>query len=52
MIYILFVLLACGLFARFWVEISGESAKDVAKKLKDQKVIFAGHREQSMYSIL
>jgi len=35
-VYIIFVLSACGLFARYWVEISGESSKDIAKKLKDQ----------------
>lgn len=32
LVYTTFVLLACGLFARYWIEISGEGAKDVAKK--------------------
>jgi len=30
--YMAFVLSVCGIFARYWVEISGESATDVAKK--------------------
>jgi protein transport protein SEC61 subunit alpha len=33
MFYLSFVLLACGLFARFWVDVSGQSAKDVTQQL-------------------
>lgn len=33
--YVTFILGACGLFARFWIEISGEGPRDVAKKLKE-----------------
>jgi len=32
LVYMAFVLSACGIFARYWVEISGESATDVGKK--------------------
>jgi len=35
LIYITFVVVACGLMARFWVEISGESSKEIAKKFKE-----------------
>lgn len=33
--HIVFIMGACGLFARYWIEISGEGPRDVAKKLKD-----------------
>jgi len=35
LVYSCFVMAACGLFARYWVDISGESSKDIAKKFKD-----------------
>ena len=50
--YIFFVLLSCGLFAKYWIEISGEGAKDVAKKLKDEDMILQGHRDTSMVKVL
>jgi len=34
--YICFVCLTCGFFAKYWLYISGESAKDLAKKIKDE----------------
>jgi len=34
--YVSFVIFTCGFFAKFWIQISGESSKDVAKKLKDE----------------
>lgn len=34
--YIVFVLTTCGFFAKFWIQISGESAKDVARKFKEE----------------
>ena len=36
--YTTFVLTACALFSKTWPEVSGSSAKDVAKQLKDQQV--------------
>lgn len=35
LVYISFILISCGMFARYWIGFSGESAEDVAKKLKD-----------------
>ena len=32
--YIVFMLSACALFSKTWIEVSGSSAKDVAKQLK------------------
>jgi len=32
--YVVFMLSACALFSKTWIEVSGSSAKDVAKQLK------------------
>merc|ERR1712194_319916 len=50
--YVAFVLLSCALFSKTWIEISGSSSRDVAKQLRDQQMIFKGHREQSLLHIL
>jgi len=34
-VYVCFVIFMCGFFAKFWIQISGESAKDIARKFKD-----------------
>lgn len=34
-VYISFVMIACGVFARIWIDISGSSSRDVAKQLID-----------------
>jgi protein transport protein SEC61 subunit alpha len=38
---------ACAIFSKTWIEVSGSAPRDVAKQLKDQGLIMAGHREQS-----
>lgn len=48
LIYIAFVLTACALFSKTWIEVSGTSAKDVAKQLRDQQMFMIGHRESSL----
>merc|ERR1712110_77282 len=40
--YVLFVLISCALFSRAWVDVSGTSARDVAKQLKDQQMMMPG----------
>jgi len=42
--YISFVLGTCALFSKTWPEVSGSSAKDVAKQLREQKMSVASHR--------
>ena len=32
--YLIFMLSACALFSKTWIEVSGSSARDVAKQLK------------------
>jgi protein transport protein SEC61 subunit alpha len=36
--YISFMLTACALFSKTWIEVSGSSASDVAKQLKEQQM--------------
>ena len=51
-IYVTFMLSACALFSKTWIEVSGASPREVAKQLKEQSMTIAGHREQSMYKEL
>lgn len=51
-VYITFMLSACALFSKAWIEVSGAGPRDVAKQLKDQQMVMAGHREGSLYKEL
>jgi len=51
-VYILFMISACAMFSKTWIEVSGSGPRDVAKQLKDQQMVMAGHREGSMYKEL
>merc|ERR550514_1655358 len=42
--YIIFMLGSCALFSRTWITVSGSSARDVAKQLKDQQMVMRGFR--------
>jgi len=46
--YVTFVLTTCALFSKTWPEVSGSSAKDVAKQLREQQMVMRGHRESSL----
>eukprot|EP00041_Stephanoeca_diplocostata_P006931 m.95950 g.95950 ORF g.95950 m.95950 type:complete len:475 (-) comp16626_c0_seq1:106-1530(-) len=50
--YVVFMLGSCALFSKLWIEVSGTSARDVAKKLKEQQMVMRGHREESMQKVL
>jgi protein transport protein SEC61 subunit alpha len=43
--YVAFMLTACALFSKTWIEVSGSSASDVAKQLKEQQMFIQGHRD-------
>ena len=43
--YTAFMLSACALFSKTWIEVSGSSANDVAKQLKDASYFIQGHRD-------
>ena len=47
-VYIAFMLGSCAFFSKTWIDVSGSSAKDVAKQLKEQQMVMRGHREASM----
>jgi len=47
-LYMVFMLGSCAFFSKTWIEVSGSSAKDVAKQLKEQQMVMRGHREKSM----
>ncbi|UJR12259.1 hypothetical protein I4U23_016436 [Adineta vaga] len=36
LLYIVFMLGSCAYFSRIWIDIPGQSAKDVARQLKEQ----------------
>jgi len=50
--YVAFVLISCALFSKTWLEVSGSSARDVAKQLRDQQMMFKGHRDASLLHVL
>ena len=37
-VYVAFMLGACALFSKTWIEVSGSSANDVAKQLREQQM--------------
>lgn len=43
--YVAFVLSACALFSITWIEVSGQSAGEVAKNLREQQYFLQGHRD-------
>lgn len=47
-VYVCFMLGSCAFFSKTWIDVSGSSAKDVAKQLKEQQMVMRGHREKSM----
>jgi protein transport protein SEC61 subunit alpha len=50
--YLAFVLTSCALFSKTWIEVSGQSARDVAKQLRDNSMVFQGQRDQSLLHVL
>lgn len=51
-VYVTFMLTACAMFSKTWIDVSGSSPRDVAKQLKDQHLVIRGHRDVSMYKEL
>ncbi|PIA42094.1 hypothetical protein AQUCO_02100153v1 [Aquilegia coerulea] len=46
--YIVFTLSACAILSKLWIEVSGSSARDVARQLKEQQMVMSGHRESNL----
>ena len=53
-LYSLFIILSSGFFAKTWIEISGKSARDLARELRNHNFFLEGIREneESIYSKL
>jgi protein transport protein SEC61 subunit alpha len=45
-IYISFILISCSLISRYWVDMGGSSAKEVANNLKNQNITAYGGTEK------
>jgi protein transport protein SEC61 subunit alpha len=45
-ICIAFILCTCALFSKTWIEVSGQSPKDVAKTLRDRGYEIPGHKDK------
>lgn len=50
--YMTFILSACALFSKTWIEVSGSSARDVAKQLRNNQMFMKGHRNSSLVAVL
>lgn len=50
--YLTFILTACALFSKTWIEVSGSSARDVAKQLRDNQMVMKGHRDSALIHVL
>jgi len=50
--YVSFVLVSCVLFSRAWIDVSGSSARDVAKQMKDQQMMMPGYRDTDLPKVL
>jgi len=51
-IYLIFILGSCALFSKTRIEVSGSSAKDVAKQLKDQSMEVPGFRPDNIEKMI
>lgn len=51
-IYIVFILGACALFSKTWIDVSGSSPRDVARQLRDQGKFIKGFRPQDTSKVL
>nr|VDD62552.1 unnamed protein product [Brassica oleracea] len=50
--YIVFMLSTCAFLSKTWIEVSGSSARDVAKQIKNQGMWMAGHRYSNLHKEL
>mmetsp|Transcript_914 Transcript_914/g.1797 ORF Transcript_914/g.1797 Transcript_914/m.1797 type:complete len:476 (-) Transcript_914:147-1574(-) len=50
--YIAFMLISCALFSKAWIDVSGTSARDVARQLRDQGMMMPGYRDTDLVKVL
>ncbi|CAJ1340291.1 unnamed protein product [Effrenium voratum] len=46
--YVVFILVSCALFSKAWIDVSGSSARDVARQLREQQLMMPGYRESDL----
>ena len=51
-LYAAFVMASCAFLSSMWIEVSGSSARDVSKQLRDQGMVVAGYRDQAIIHVL
>lgn len=52
-IYLLVVVVSCGVFSKLWLELSGRNSRDILRQFNDQSMVISGHtRETSMMKLL
>merc|ERR1719310_638116 len=52
MLYVAFILTSCAMFSKMWIDVSGTSAKDVAKQLQQQQMMMPGYRDTDLAKVL
>merc|ERR1712010_392201 len=52
LIYLAFMLTACALFSKTWIDVSGSAPSDVHKQLVDQQMTLMGYRQSEMKKML
>jgi len=52
LVYTAFVLGSCAFFSSLWIEVSGASARDVAKQFRDNGLVVQGHRDKAVVHVL
>jgi len=52
LLYLAFILGACALFSKTWIEVSGSSPREVAKQFEEQDMVIRGYRADSTYRVL
>eukprot|EP00929_Paragymnodinium_shiwhaense_P006574 TRINITY_DN11022_c0_g2_i1.p1 TRINITY_DN11022_c0_g2~~TRINITY_DN11022_c0_g2_i1.p1 ORF type:complete len:474 (+),score=139.41 TRINITY_DN11022_c0_g2_i1:62-1483(+) len=50
--YMAFMLTSCALFSKMWIDVSGSSASDVAKQLRQQQMMMPGYRDTDLPKVL
>ncbi|KAJ2719682.1 translocon subunit [Coemansia sp. Benny D115] len=51
-LYVAYMLTACAVLSRTWLDVSGSGPREVARQLRDQQTVIVGHRDTSMYKEL
>jgi len=50
--YVIFTLLVCAEFSRFWVDLSGQAARDLTRRLASQEMTIEDQREEQLKNYL